>query len=177
MNSNNFSLSTKARKKNNSWKIWLVLIVFLLTIIAIYFLLVNFRQEAPPKNDISKPAANTKKLIKDSPLPGNNKQKLNNYQPIQPTQKEAEYQGKLLPISSARTEYKKVVSESHMLPRGTAILTNAGGLGLEGVSMGTCEAGAKARNTCANCGVQGEMKKINIWQCNLCGKEVEDDGK
>src|SRR5215216_1263131 len=108
----------QSKKKNNSGKIWLVLIVFLLTIIAIYFLFRYFKTEAAPKNNTSKSAANTKKLIKDSPLPGNSKQKLNNYSPLQPTQKEAEYQGQLLPISSAGTEYKKAASKAHMLPRG-----------------------------------------------------------
>src|SRR5687768_1143420 len=101
MTSDNFFLTRKARKKNNAGNIFLVLIIFLLTSISIYFLFRHFKHEASPKNNIPKSATNTtKNSIKDGPLSGNNNQKPNKYQPIQPTPKEAEYQGKLLPISS-----------------------------------------------------------------------------
>ncbi|RHZ37663.1 macro domain-containing protein [endosymbiont GvMRE of Glomus versiforme] len=132
MTLDNFS-SSKERKKNNAWKIFLVLIIFLLSIISIYFLFRHFKDKLPSKNGTKKPLNNTKNQKKDDYQPSNNNQKQNNYQLIKPTQKEAEYQGTELPISSAGTEYKKTVIEINMLLRGSAILAGSGDLEKQGI--------------------------------------------
>ncbi|RHZ36890.1 macro domain-containing protein [endosymbiont GvMRE of Glomus versiforme] len=134
MTLDNFSSLDKERKKsNNAWKIFLILIIFLLTVISIYFLFRHFKDKLPSKNETKKPLINKEDKKKDGSRPNDNNQEENNYQPVKPTQKEAEYQGTELPIYSAGTEYKKAVIETNMLPRGSAILTGSGDLEKQGI--------------------------------------------
>ena len=55
------------------------------------------------------------------------------YPPLQPTLKEPEYQGELLPIASTEAKYKQNFIDKNMLPPGSAILTSAGDLGNSGI--------------------------------------------
>ena len=129
MKLNNFP-RIKEKKKSNAWKIFLILVIFILSIISICFLFHHFKNKS--QKDVEKnPSATTENQGNNNSPPGSGNWKLNiDYQPIQ---NEAEYQDKLIPISSAGTEYKKAVIEANMLPRGSAILTNSGDLEKQGI--------------------------------------------
>ncbi|KLL03377.1 MAG: hypothetical protein MRECE_18c033 [Mycoplasmataceae bacterium CE_OT135] len=122
-------------RKKYHWQIFLSFFVLFLAIISICFLFYRFKNK-PAKVIEKKPLTNEKSQGNNNSPPRRRNWKPNiDCQPIQPTQKEPEYQGKLLPISSAGTEYKKAVIETNMLPRGSAILTGSGDLEKQGIKV------------------------------------------
>lgn len=159
----NFSI-TKEKKKSDTWKIFLILVIFILSIISIYFLFCHFKNKS--QKDVEKNPLTNKKIKKDNDsLPEKKNWKLNiNYQPVQPTQKEAEYQGeKQLPISSVGTEHKKTAIEANMLPRGSAILSDSGDLKKQGIKaiIHACPGSiSKKKNENFRATIQGVIRSV-----------------
>lgn len=107
-------------KKKYPWRIFLVLIVFLSTLISVYFIFRHFRHFRNKEDSVENNSPLKKNNIEDNPN--------FSWKSIQPTKDEPEYQGKLLPISSAGTEKNDIVIKAKMLPRGSAIITSSGDL-------------------------------------------------
>src|SRR5947209_4267026 len=141
-------------KKKHFWQIFWSFFIILLTGVLIYFLFRHFKNK-PPKGAKKNPSVTEKnKKVNNSSIENKDSDQNLDYQPIQPTQKEPEYQGKLLPISSAGIEYKKTMKENYP------------SFSLEGKKFG---------GTCFDCGVEGQVEKIDYVYCGKCKKKEEGD--
>lgn len=120
------------------WRVILILFIVLIGIISIIFIFRSFSKPHKNSKDKKQSEQTKKKEQKNGDFSDSIKAVDSfadsfNYQPIQPTQKEPEYQGETLPISSTRTEYKKEAIQKNLLPAGSAILTSSGDLEKTGI--------------------------------------------
>lgn len=137
------------------WRVILILFIVLIGIISIIFIFHSFKVKPSsnpnfqePQNKGATQTDKEKKQEVDSKIADNF-----DYQPIQPTEKEPEYQGKLLPVSSAGAELKK------KFPR------------IIGSSQGPIF------GRCFDCGVEEAVEVIAYIRCETCGEKNKGDGK
>ena len=124
------------------WRVILILLVVSIGVVSIIFIFHSFKIKPHRNNKDKEQSEQTKRKeqkngdFRDFIKAVDSFVNSFDYRPIQPTQKEPEYQGETLPISSVRAEYKKELVRKSMLPQGSAIFTSAGDLekiGIKGI--------------------------------------------
>ena len=119
-----------------------------MSVVSIYFLFRHFGNKAQGTENLST-NNNKKNQTNNILLKNKNLKQEFNYQPIQPTGKEPEYRGELLPISSVGTEYTTSYETKKV----------------------------KLMGSCSDCGGKGKAENILYIKCGVCEKSMEGDGK